>query len=194
MLLRGKSGRVVGAVLGVLLSTLVGWALVHGSANTIPAGQLTNAAAAPISDAVGPRVGMVAPDFALTDVNTGAAVQLTALRGRPVWLNFWATWCEACKTELPIMAQMYARYHSRGLVLVGVDVREEPAQVRAFTITQRMDWQIVIDSDVGLRNRYNTIGIPYHVFIDAHGLIQAVSSGVEDRDVLQANLVKILDP
>ncbi len=194
MLLRGKSGRAAGSVLGLLAGALAVWVLAHGGPGPAQALHPPAPAAAPAESAIAPRVGMAAPDFALTDVNTGTAVRLTALRGRPVWINFWATWCEECKTELPIMTQVYARYRSRSLAIVGVDVREDAAQVRAYTTSHGVDWMIVIDADGGVRNRYNTVGIPYHLFIDARGLVQAVTIGAVPADVLQANLAKILAP
>src|SRR4051812_27227815 len=57
-----------------------------------------------------PTIGSMAPDFRLTDVNTGQRVSMAALRGRPVWINFWATWCPPCKAELPRIKQEYDKY------------------------------------------------------------------------------------
>ncbi|HMA34353.1 MAG TPA: TlpA disulfide reductase family protein [Chloroflexia bacterium] len=189
MLLPRRSRWGAGAALGVLLAALLAWAGAHGRPGPSLAFDLP---VPPAGAAAPPRVGMLAPDFQLADVNTGRPIQLAALRGRPVWINFWATWCEACKLELPTMQQAYARYKSRGLALVGVDMREEPDQVRAFTQAQGYDWLIGIDADMQVRNRYHTVGIPNHLFVDAHGVIQAISLGPLAGNALAADLAKIL--
>src|SRR5438874_13562192 len=62
-------------------------------------------------------VGAMAPDFQLTDVNTGQPVSLSSLRGRPVRINFWATWCPPCKVELPIIKHKYDAYKDKGLAI-----------------------------------------------------------------------------
>jgi cytochrome c biogenesis protein CcmG/thiol:disulfide interchange protein DsbE len=194
MLVRWRLRWGIGLVLGLLLAALAGGAVLLG-----PPGQTrdlappTGAAAPTVGAAAAPRVGMRAPDFQLTDVNTGRPIQLAALRGRPVWINFWATWCEECKAELPTMKRLYDQYKSRGLALVGVDMREDPAQVQTFTQTQGYDWLIGIDADVEVRNRYNTVGIPNHVFVDAQGIIQAISLGHLLDDAMAADLAKIID-
>ncbi len=123
------------------------------------------------------RTGAIAPDFELPDVKTGEPVKLSALRGRPVWINFWATWCPPCKAEMPLIQEKYAKYRDRGLVVVGIDMREDPAEVRAFTSANSFEWTFVVDSDGQVTNRYFMAGIPMHVFIDADGVIQALYVG-----------------
>src|SRR5207302_8310612 len=71
---------------------------------------ITNAGADITGLGTGPKVGQLAPDFALNELYTGRPITLSSLRGRPVWINFWASWCPPCKAELPDMKQVYSRY------------------------------------------------------------------------------------
>ncbi|MEO6458563.1 MAG: redoxin domain-containing protein [Chloroflexia bacterium] len=123
------------------------------------------------------RIGAVAPDFDLSNVQTDEQVKLSALRGRPVWINFWATWCPPCKAEMPLIQEKYSKYRDRGLAVIGIDMREDPAEVRAFTSANNFEWTFVVDSDGQVTNRYFMSGIPMHVFIDADGVIQALYVG-----------------
>ena len=81
----------------------------------------------------GVRVGALPPDFQLNDAVSGQPVRLSSLRGKPVWVNFWASWCAPCKAEMPEMKQRYAKYKDMGLVIVGVDLGEDSRTVKLFT-------------------------------------------------------------
>lgn len=120
---------------------------------------------------------MEAPDFELSDVTTGQPLRLSALRGQPVWINFWATWCPPCKEELPRMKAQYDKYRGNGLQIVGIDMQEDPSDVRAYAQANGFDWAFVVDQDGSVTNRYFTSGIPTHVFVDAAGVIRAVHVG-----------------
>src|SRR5207249_2543115 len=87
----------------------------------------------PISRPTPPRVGSPAPDFDLNDAQTGKAIRLSTFRGRPVWINFWATWCDACKAEMPQVQRMYSQYKAQGLAILGIDVQESAGAVNAYT-------------------------------------------------------------
>lgn len=139
-----------------------------------------------------PKVGGLAPDFELTDVSTGKPVRLSSLRGRPVWLNYFATWCPPCKDELPIMKQEYARHKDTGLTIVGIDMREDPGQVKAFTESNGYDWTFVVDTDGKVTDRYFVYGIPTHLFIDKEGIIKAVSVGGLTLDAMKQNIATIV--
>jgi cytochrome c biogenesis protein CcmG/thiol:disulfide interchange protein DsbE len=136
--------------------------------------------------------GAPAPDFELADVSTGRPVTLSQLRGRPVWVDFWATWCPPCKAELPRMKQMYDKYKGKGLALVGIDLQEDPNQVRDFARINGYDWTFVVDRDGKVTNRYFTAGVPSHVFIDARGVVQAVHVGDLDNGAMEQLLGKIM--
>jgi cytochrome c biogenesis protein CcmG/thiol:disulfide interchange protein DsbE len=138
-------------------------------------------------------VGALAPDFELTNVDTGQPVTLSSLRGKPVWLNFWATWCPPCKTELPFMKQLYDKYGSQNLVIVGIDMQENPSAVRSFVQSNGYAWTFVVDTDGAVTNRYFMAGIPTHVFVDRNGVIQAIRVGDLQEGDMAELLGKIID-
>src|SRR5947208_2331544 len=124
-LIPGKPYLRLVAIACLLVAGVITWAVAQGTQGSAGQTGAFYPLATPNSTGKGssekPRVGMPAPDFQLDDVNTGLPVSLSALRGRPVWINFWATWCPACEVELPKMKQWYDKYKSRGLALVGID-------------------------------------------------------------------------
>ncbi|MDQ2808528.1 MAG: TlpA family protein disulfide reductase [Chloroflexota bacterium] len=133
-----------------------------------------------------------APDFAATTLD-GVPVELRAWRGRPVWINFWATWCPSCKDEMPLMEQQYQQHRQEGLVILGVDLQESPAAVRAWT-QDKFHWSFVIDSGGHLADLYNLAGVPSHVFIDRAGVVQSIHVGDLAAPDMAADLARILPP
>lgn len=138
------------------------------------------------------KAGSPAPDFELAEVTTGEPVSLSSLRGRPVWINFWATWCPPCKAELPRMKQVYDKYKDKGLVIIGIDMQEDPSQIKQFVESNKYDWTFVVDTDGQVTNRYFTAGIPSHVFIDANGVVQAANIGDLQAPAMEELLGKII--
>lgn len=142
-------------------------------------------------DIPGLAVGGPAPDISASDLD-GQPVQLSALRGHPVWINFWATWCPPCKTEMPRIEQAYQQYQAQGLIVLGVDLQEPPAAVRAW-VQGRFHWQFVIDNGK-LADLYDLQGVPSHVFIDRAGVVRGVQVGELSADQMAAQLAPILTP
>ncbi|MEP6774771.1 MAG: TlpA disulfide reductase family protein [Chloroflexota bacterium] len=181
--------RPVAALLLVILLLTVAafiWVAVGNNAGNTSAGGLVATGC--------PKVGSVAPDFALADVRTGQSFTLASLRGRPVWINFWATWCPPCKTELPIMKQKYDKYKAQGLAIVGIDMQEEPAYVKSYVDGNAFDWTFVVDPDGAVTDRYYTAGIPSHLFIDESGVIRAINVGDLQEPSMEILLGTIMRP
>ncbi len=110
-----------------------------------------------------------------------------------MWINFWASWCPPCKAELPIMQEKYEKYKGKGLAIVGIDMREAPSDVRSFTNQNGYKWTFVVDTDGKVTDRYFTAGIPTHVFIDAAGVIRAISVGDLQGNSMEEFLGKIIN-
>ncbi|MEA2574520.1 MAG: hypothetical protein QOH93_1818 [Chloroflexia bacterium] len=127
------------------------------------------------------QLGSLAPDFELRDINTGKMVKLSELRGRPVWVNFWATWCPPCAEEMPEMQKLYNQYKQSDLALLGVDVQENEEAVRKFT-GGRFNWTFLLDTDGKVVDRYLVGGLPTHFFIDKDGIIRAIYMGALSPD------------
>lgn len=126
---------------------------------------------------VAPEVGALAPDFEFKDMNTGETVTLASLRGKPVWVNFWATWCPPCRAEMPDMEKIYGEYKDKGLVILGVDVKEDARTVKDFTSSLELTWDFMIDADSAIADRYLVGNLPSHFYVDRNGVIQVVHIG-----------------
>lgn len=122
-------------------------------------------------------MGNLAPDFSLLDLN-GQAVSLSSLRGKPVLLNFWATWCGPCRQEMPYLQQINAEWAPKGLVLLAIDIGESSAQVKTFLETNDLSLPTLLDSNRTVSTRlYNITAIPTTFFIDKNGIIQQKKIG-----------------
>jgi cytochrome c biogenesis protein CcmG, thiol:disulfide interchange protein DsbE len=112
---------------------------------------------------------------------TGAArsVGLRDLRGHPVVLNFWASWCEPCRDETPLLAGLARDYGPRGLLVVGVDTQDLEAPARAFVSRYAVTYLNLRDPDGSAGRLFGTTGVPETFFIDAGGRIQGKFPGAE---------------
>ncbi|MCY0864784.1 MAG: redoxin domain-containing protein [Sulfobacillus sp.] len=141
-------------------------------------------AAASTTSTVGVAPGDIAPNFTLT-TSTGQTVTLSQLRGHPVWLNFWATWCPYCNKEIPIVEQE-AVTHQGQLDVVGVDVEESASKVNTFMTAHHMTYPVVLDSQGAVSASYGVTGLPTSVFIRPDGRVGALYTGAI-LSVSQAN-------
>jgi peroxiredoxin len=126
---------------------------------------------------VAPMTGFLAPDFALTTLE-GERAQLSDLRGSPVIVNFWATWCPPCRAEMPELEAVWRQYKDTGLVLLGVDQAESANVVAQFARgALGVTFPILLDTNLAVRDQYAVRALPTTVFIDAAGRIQDVKVG-----------------
>ena len=103
------------ALAGVALALLV----LFAAAAMLESRAISSDRDPPVSGSMSLHVGSLAPDFELNDTQTGKAVRLSSFRGRPVWINFWATWCDDCKLEMPQMQRIYSQRKASGPALLG---------------------------------------------------------------------------
>jgi cytochrome c biogenesis protein CcmG/thiol:disulfide interchange protein DsbE len=134
-----------------------------------------------LSIPTGSAVGQLAPDFVLADVS-GQRTKLNDLRGRPVAVNFWASWCPACRQELPALQAAYQRFRERGVILLGVDVKESVETVASFAPPFGLTFPLLLDLDGAVSDRYQVRGIPTTVFLDAEGIVRARHVGPLTED------------
>jgi thiol-disulfide isomerase/thioredoxin len=133
--------------------------------------------------AAAPEIGRTAPDIRLEGA-TGAPVDLAALRGQVVVLNFWASWCGPCLAELPELQRTHDAYRDRGVTVVAVNLREDPAIVRAFVAGQALRMPIALDPDGLAADRYLVKNLPVSFLIDRAGVIRGRHLGpLRDRDL-----------
>ena len=137
------------------------------------------------ADDVRPAVGHRAPDFTLRDVN-GKSVQLSqVLREKAVLLNFWATWCPPCQSEMPTLQYVYGDYKANGLEIlaVSIDVGDEAqvrAKVKAFITSLHLTFPALLDPRHEVVQKYRLRGLPMTFLIDRQGMIRAAEIGYRD--------------
>ncbi len=124
-----------------------------------------------------PELGFTRADgtaFQLTDLG-GKPVRLDALRGRAVWINFWASWCPPCQAETPVLRTLATAYADRGLTVIGISVQETSIDdVRAYADTYSLPYTIAADLDADIFHRYKVFGLPTQFFIGPDGVIRDV--------------------
>ncbi|MFC4767313.1 thiol-disulfide oxidoreductase ResA [Effusibacillus consociatus] len=124
------------------------------------------------SETKGVSVGQAAPDFTLTDLN-GKAVSLSDLKGKVVLLNFWGTWCEPCRKEMPALQAAYEKYKDKGLVILGVNIGESKVSAKGFTDRYGVTFPNVLDTDRKVTlDSYKVKPIPTSFFIDRQGIVR----------------------
>jgi len=136
-----------------------------------------------------PRINAQAPDFTLTDLN-GKAVKLSDLKGRPVMLNFWATWCPPCRAEIPILTQMYKDTHAgENYEILGVATQSDQQTISAFAKEFDMLFPVMPDAGSQITSLYHVLPIPTTFFIDKDGIISFIKSGPVDRPLMEKYLL-----
>jgi thiol-disulfide isomerase/thioredoxin len=136
-------------------------------------------------------VGEPAPALVLPKVG-GGTIDLASLRGKPIWINFMATWCPPCIDEMPLMAGFAARYEATGLVVIAVDVREDQAAVAAFAKQVGVTFAVGLDGDGAAQAAWGAVALPVHFWIDRDGIVRDGALGGLGPDVMATGLGSIL--
>ena len=123
-----------------------------------------------------PEIGKAAPSFQLTDIN-GQSVSLSDFQGKPVLLNFWATWCGPCRMEMPYIQEVYDEWSEQGLVLLAVNIREGLTTVEEFMRDYNLSFPVLLDMEGNVAEKYSVGGIPTTYFIDSDGIIRDMQIG-----------------
>jgi len=131
----------------------------------------------------GARSGQPAPGITGTALD-GTAVDLEAYRGRPVVVNFWASWCTPCREEFPLFAERLAELGPRdGLVMIGVLYKDDPASAQRFLDEFGETWPTIPDPDNEIAADYRVVAPPQTYFIDAEGILRGIQIGeVREED------------
>jgi peroxiredoxin len=123
-----------------------------------------------------PAVGMQAEDFRLTDL-AGKEQSLSQYRGKIVLLNFWATWCKPCTTEMPAMQASFDKLRDKGFVVLAINELEDDAKVREHIKQYGHTFPVLMDRDNKVANQFGVFGLPVSVFVDEKGVVQEYIKG-----------------
>jgi peroxiredoxin len=134
-------------------------------------------------------VGKQAPEFTLTSVG-GKEVKLSDLQGKVVLLDFWATWCTPCRSEMPIIELLHRQFKDKGLVVLGVDDEDASTQ-NDFLEKSGFSFVSLVEARKQVSNQFHVGGIPTTVLIDQQGTIKAFDVGETSFESLRDNLRKI---
>ena len=132
-----------------------------------------------------------APEIALATLDGGRQT-LSELRGRPVLVNFWASWCPPCRDEFPLMVEAYQRHAEDDLEILGV-IRDDTSEAAAaFAAEQGADWPMLVDATGEAWDAYRGLGVPASFFVDAEGIVRAFSLGPFSEAGLERQLATII--
>jgi thiol-disulfide isomerase/thioredoxin len=138
----------------------------------------------------GPKVGETAPDFTLGSL-AGQSVQLGALKGKPVLVNFWATWCPPCRAEMPDLDEVARANAGSGLQVVAVNLREESDVVGGYLTTIGVGLDSVLDRSGNVFRQYRITGLPTTVAIGRDGLVREIHVGPLTRKAIESRVAQI---
>ena len=164
---------------------------VPASATTSPSMAATPAATGSADPGALFHVGEPAPALVVPQVG-GGTIDLANLRGKPVWVNFMATWCPPCVDEFPLMNGFAARYANDGLVVLAIDVEEEESVVTAFAQGLGTTFPMGLDRDGSAAERWGAIALPVHFWIDKDGIVRDGALGGIGPDIMARGLTAIL--
>lgn len=153
-----RNALIVGVAVGVVaLVALMSWALSNRTSVTGLSG-IT-------------RVDKPAPEFTL-DLMDGGQVTMSQLSGRPVVLNFWASWCAPCRNEAAGLERTWRAYEDRGVVFVGIDIQDSEADARNYLNEFDVTYPNGRDVDGKITVEYGVVGLPVTFFVSKEGLIE----------------------
>ncbi len=138
-------------------------------------------------------VGSPAVDLTATTLD-GATVRLSGLRGHPVLINFWATWCAACRAEMPAIQRTWDQDHARGFEVLAVNFRETDLEaMRRFLQAAGVRYGSVLDPDGRIAQAYGvTFGLPVSVFVDRSGRVAVIQTGPMAPDFIDQTVTALL--
>jgi cytochrome c biogenesis protein CcmG/thiol:disulfide interchange protein DsbE len=163
------------AVVGVVLALLA--LLAYGLASNEPEGEIA---------------GEPAPELELPRLSGNGVESLADYRGRVVVLNFWASWCEPCREESPLLQRWHERLEGRGATVLGVDALDEIGHARAFIDEYGLTYPMLRDGDGSSREPFGILGFPETFVIDRDGRIAAVQRGPVTAEFMRERVAPLV--
>jgi len=139
-------------------------------------------------DLIAYRAGTTPPAFSGRTLDA-RDLSLAGLRGRAVVLNFWASWCQECRPEMPVLERLHRTLGPRGLAVVGINARETRATARRFAADLQLSFPLVLDQDGKINGLYGVVGLPSTFLIGRDGRAVALAVGPRDWDAATARTI-----
>ena len=204
----GMGRKIVLVVVMIVGVTLLVWAGVHNARERKLEMQKTvESKAVLVPDAPGktdadspenatPKLqGKPAPAFTLVDLD-GKKVSLADFKGHPVFVNFWATWCEPCKLEMPWLEDFSKKYKDQGLVMLGISTDDAGKDVVAKTVKKLGVSYPILLKDDKVEDKYGLEYMPQSFYVDKTGKVLIATAGISDgqggKDAIETNIKKLL--
>jgi peroxiredoxin len=141
-----------------------------------------------------PAVGTAAEDFRLVDLE-GKQQTLSQHRGKVVLVNFWATWCKPCTTEMPAMQVTYDKLREKGFVVLAINELEDEPKVRDHIKQHGHTFPVLMDRDNKVANQFGVFGLPVSVFIDEKGVVREyIKGGLLNEQLILDTVARIQKP
>jgi peroxiredoxin len=146
-----------------------------------------------LANVTAPISGARAPDFVLTDLQ-GNEHSLENYRGRPVIINYWATWCRPCEAEMPALQAVYEKYEDDGLVILAINTTESTQVITSFVEERDLTFPILLDNRSTVARAYKVQAYPSTYFIDGEGVIRSAEfSGPMSQAFIESQVQRILN-
>jgi len=139
---------------------------------------------------VEPLIGKSAPDFSLEDLN-GRNVSISSFRGKPILLNFWASWCPYCRKERAHLDTLYKDYSDKNLVIISVSIDRSLETLKAFMGKKSAPFVILYDGQGRVASMFHVAGLPTSFLIDRNGIVKRKFTGFREWDNVSSK--KIID-
>jgi protein SCO1/2 len=146
----------------------------------------------PIHLDAAPQVGHPAPDFVLPGA-AGKPVRLSDLRGKVVLLNFWATSCPPCRSEMPRLSQWYTSLRRSNFTVIGVDSLDDTSAALGYTKGLHVSYPIAVDTDGNVSVKYDVVALPSSFLIDRNGIVRATRLGVVGSSYLTHQIRPLME-
>jgi cytochrome c biogenesis protein CcmG/thiol:disulfide interchange protein DsbE len=141
-----------------------------------------------------PQMGRPAPEFQLDNLD-GQPVSLSDFLGKPVLINFWATWCNPCVYEMPFIQEVFDEWSGQGLVVLAINVGESSSKAETFMESHGLSFPVLLDIEGKVAEQYNVLahGIPQTFLVDRDGVIKSMRMGAfTSKKSLEGSLKRII--
>lgn len=173
------------ACVAFVVLMLVIWSITHPSLAPEPLPAYSYSVQTPEPD-----VSFISPDFTLKNLDN-QKVSLSSFKGHPVILNFWYASCPGCQAEIPLLEKEYQQPSVHGLVVLGVNIADDPNTASLYARKMGMTYPIVLDVGQRVRDQYQIQQAPTSFFINSSGYIQQIFVGPLNQSGLQKNLAQL---